>query len=54
MTYENFEEYKEKVLKACKDLQATPEEMAFITDEIIKTGMKNNKKPTDLAFALLQ
>lgn len=54
MKLENFEKYKEEVLKECKNLGATEKDLEPITDEIIETGMKNNRNPKDFAWALLQ
>ena len=49
-----FEEYKTRVIAELKCLGANEDEIALATDEIIQTGMKNKRKPEDLAWALIQ
>ena len=49
-----FEEYKEQVLEEFKKLNATPTDYNLATDDVLETGLKNNRKPQDLAWALIQ
>ena len=49
-----FEEYKTKVMTELKCIGANEDEIALATVEVIQTGMNNNRKPEDLAWALIQ
>lgn len=49
-----FEEYKKKLQDEMVKLGATDQELKLITDIIVKNAINKNRKPKDVAWALVQ
>ncbi len=46
--------YRDKVIEALKQFGATSQEIALLHDETILNSIRNNRKPEDIAWAILQ
>lgn len=46
--------YRDKVIEALKRFGATSQEIALLHDETILNSIRNNRKPEDIAWAILQ
>ncbi len=49
-----FEQYKEEVLNQMILQGATEDELQLLKDEAILNGIRNNRSPEDVAWAILQ
>ncbi len=49
-----FNEYKESLILAMKEMGATEDELELLCDEIIFNSIRNNRKVEDVAWAILQ
>lgn len=51
---ERLIQYKEAVINVLQELGATEDEMVLLTEETLQNGLKNNRLPKDVAWAILQ
>lgn len=47
-------DYYDSLVEQLRKQGATEEDINLISDEMIKNAIKNNRKPEDLAWAILQ
>lgn len=54
MQNKEYQEYYDLLVKEMKKQGATDADLNLISKEMIENAIKNNKKPSDLAWAILQ
>lgn len=54
ISLEYFNEYKEEVLEEMIKQGATENELQLVKEGAIINGIRNNRKPEDVAWAILQ
>lgn len=54
MNSENLEQYRSQLILEMKKLGATKNEIELISDTLILNAINNNRKPEDVAWAVLQ